>query len=89
MLTDNEELVRQCNDKAEEYSASNNLVDDRKVMIRWSNNENYYIGIVGRVQSEERQNNPKGKLFVFLSKEQKEQFDTDEVDIDSGFDFED
>lgn len=90
MLTDNPELKNQCETKAEEYTLGNNIEDYRKISIKWEKiSSTYYIGIVGRVQSEERQNNPKGKLFVFLSKEQKEQFDTDEVDIDSGFDFED
>ena len=75
MLTDNENLVEQCNNKASEYSRENNLVNERTVEIHWTSSNNYYIGIVSRIQTDERLNNPKGKEFEFLSDTQEEEFD--------------
>lgn len=71
MLTDNKDLKEQCNNKASEYSEANNLVDNRTVTISWTTKSNYYIGIVGRAQTDYRLDNPEGKEFGFLSDEQK------------------
>lgn len=75
MLTDNEKLKQQCDDKAKEYSSENKLVDKRTVSISWTTINNYYIGIIGRVQTNARLNNIKDKEFVFLSDNQEHEFD--------------
>ena len=42
----------------------------------------YYLGIVGRVQTENRLNTPKNTNFEFLSEEQIEDFDWEDLEID-------
>lgn len=71
MLTNNVKLKEQCDDLAAKYTRENNLKDDHVVCITWKSiANNYFVGIVGRMQFEERLNKPKNAYFLFLSEEQ-------------------
>ena len=84
MLTDNEDLKNKCEEKASAYSKENKLTDKREVKIYWTKTEDdYYIGIVGRVQTESRIETPKDKKFVFLSEEQKEELNSEDLFLDT------
>jgi len=83
ILTDDEDFKSRCDNIAAEYTKENKLTENRIVTINWSSPaRGYYLGIVGRVQTENRLNTPKDTNFEFLSDEQLENFDLEELEID-------
>lgn len=83
VLTDDEDFKNRCDNISAAYTKENKLTDDRTVTINWSSPmRGYYLGIVGRVQTENRLNTPKNTNFEFLSEEQIEDFDWENLEID-------